>query len=109
MLLALVVAVVFIVTAVVVLALTTPTETAADRLTRYVQADRRGSPGVTAEMTSANDRLLSPVVGWVLERAAGTAPQRVRKAVAADLAMAGSGMSPTVFLGIRGLLMFGLP
>jgi tight adherence protein C len=109
MLLALVVIVVFIVTAVVVLAVTAPAETAADRLSRYVQAGRRGSPGVNAETTSANERLLSPAVRWVLERAASTAPQRVRKSVAADLAMAGSGMSPTVFLGIRGVLMFGLP
>jgi tight adherence protein C len=109
MLLALVVVVVFAVTVTLVLVFTAPTETAADRLNRYVQAGRKSSPGVAAEMTSANERLVSPVMQWVLERAASTAPQRVRKSVAADLAMAGSGMSPTVFLGVRGLLMFGLP
>jgi tight adherence protein C len=109
MLLALIVGGVFAVTVAVVLALTAPSDTPADRLTRYVQAGRRGSPGVTAETMTANERLVSPALQWVLERAASTAPQRVRKSIAAELAMAGSGMTPTMFLGIRGVLMFGLP
>src|SRR5215211_8520926 len=109
MLLALLVGLVFAVTVLLVMTLTAPTETPADRLTRYVQAGRRGSPGVAAETLSANERLLSPIAQWVFERAASTAPQRVRKAIAADLAMAGSSVSPTVFLGVRGLMMFGLP
>src|SRR5437763_17165946 len=109
MLLAVIIGVVFVVTVMLVMTVTTPVETPADRLTRYVQAGRRGSPGVAAAMLSANDRLFAPAVQWLIERAASTAPQRVRKSVAADLAMAGSGVSPTVFLGVRGVLMFGLP
>src|SRR5216683_1873704 len=102
MLLALVIGSVFAVTVALVLTLTgAPVETPADRLTRFVQAGRRGSPGVTAETLSANERLFAPAFQWLFERAARTAPQRVRKTVAADLAMAGSGLSPTVFLGIR--------
>lgn len=68
-----------------------------------------GSPGVTVQTLGARDRLLAPVGRRILALAASTAPQRVRKATVADLAMAGSSVSPTVFLGIRGLLMFGLP
>lgn len=109
MLLALVIGGVFAVTVALVMTFTTPSETPVDRLTRYVQVGRRGSPGVAAETMSANERLFTPAVQWLLERAASTAPQRVRRTVAADLAMAGSGLSPTMFLGIRGVLMFGLP
>ena len=110
MLLAVIVCGVFAVTVMVVMTFTSPAETPADRLTRYVQTSgRRGSPGVAAEMMSANDRLFAPAAQWLIERFASTAPQRVRRSIGAELAMAGSGMSPTVFLGIRGLLMFGLP
>jgi tight adherence protein C len=45
----------------------------------------------------------------LVELAARAAPSRVQKAAAADLMMAGSRMNPTMFLGIRTLLMFGLP
>jgi tight adherence protein C len=45
----------------------------------------------------------------LVEFAARAAPSRARQTVTADLAMAGSRMNPTMFLGLRTLLMFGLP
>jgi len=45
----------------------------------------------------------------VIELAARAAPSRARRTVAADLQMAGSRMNPTVFLGLRTLIMFGMP
>jgi tight adherence protein C len=100
----------FFATFTVVLALTTPYETPAMRLARYARYARRpGSPGVEAEVSSFKDRLLAPLVQRIIEFAARAAPSRARGTVAAELIMAGSRMNPTMFLGIRTLIMFGVP
>jgi tight adherence protein C len=77
------------------------------RLAQYTTFS--GSPGTSVEFTSARERLIAPLLNRFLTLAAGTAPRRVRKAAVAELTMAGSTMSPTVFLGIRGVVMFGVP
>ena len=100
----------FISTAALVLIVTSPVETPAKRLHRYARyANRAGSPGVEAETTSLRERLIVPLLRRLIEFAARAAPSRARQTVAADLAMAGSRMNPTMFLGIRTLVMFGLP
>jgi tight adherence protein C len=100
----------FVATTTLVLVLTTPYESPAMRLARYVRATGRpGSPGVEAEMLPVRDRLLLPLLRWIIELAARAAPSRARRTVVAELTMAGSRMNPTVFLGIRTLLMVGLP
>jgi tight adherence protein C len=100
---------VFAVTVLIALTLTRPTEiTAAARVARYIP-DRSVSPATYVEFQGMGQRLLSPLVVRVLELAARSAPQRVRKSAASELVMAGSTMSPTVFLGIRGIVMVGLP
>ncbi len=99
---------VFGITAFIALALTAPAESAAARVATYIP-ERRLSPGTYIQYQGMRQRLLAPLFRRVIELAASTAPQRVRKAAASELIMAGSTMSPTVFLGIRGLLMFGLP
>jgi tight adherence protein C len=101
----------FVATSTAVLALTTPRETAAKRLSRYVryQTGRPGSPGVEAEVIGIKERLFLPLFNAVIELAARAAPSRARKTVSAELAMAGSQMNPTVFLGIRTICMFGVP
>jgi tight adherence protein C len=53
--------------------------------------------------------VIGPALQGLLELAARAAPQRARAKVAADLTMAGLSMSPTAFLGLRTLVMFGLP
>ena len=101
---------VFVATTVVVMAVTTPVETPAMRLARYVRASgRRGSPGANVEILSFRQRLVSPVVQRVIEAAARLAPSRAKRTADSELVMAGSRMSPTVFLGIQTLMMFGLP
>ena len=91
------------------LAFLTPVETpSAHRLSTYL-SDRPGSPGTYAQTRSFQQRLLGPAFHNLLELAARTAPDRVRKSAAAELTMAGSTMSPTVFLGVRGLVMVALP
>src|SRR5579864_6021912 len=94
-----------------VLALTTPYETPARRLVRYVRysTGRPGSPGVDAEVLSLRERLIAPLFNWIIELAARAAPSRARRTVASELAMAGSTMNPTVFLGLRTIIMFGMP
>ncbi len=92
----------------ITLALTAPAETASVRLAEYLP-NRPGSPGTYAHSRSVRQRLIEPAFGRLLELAARTAPDRVRKSAAAELTMAGSTMSPTVFLGLRGLAMFGFP
>jgi len=82
---------------------------AATRVRQYTTAGLSSSPGVAVEVHGFRVRLLMPLVTRVLEFASRTAPKRVRKATQADLIMAGSSMSPTMFLGVRGLVMFGLP
>ena len=101
----------FVATSTAVLALTTPRETAARRLSRYVryQTGRPGSPGVDAEMIGIKERLILPLFNGIIELAARAAPSRARKTISAELAMAGSQMNPTVFLGIRTIIMFGVP
>jgi tight adherence protein C len=83
--------------------------TVATRVAQYMSLGLPSSPGVAAQSQSVRERALSPMVKRLLEVAARTAPKRVQKATAADLTMAGSSMSPTMFLGIRGVVMFGLP
>jgi tight adherence protein C len=100
----------FISTAALVLIVTSPVETPAMRLNRYARyAVRPGSPGVDAETTGIRERLVIPMLRRIIEFAARAAPARARQTVAADLTMAGSRMNPTVFLGMRTLVMFGLP
>src|SRR4030088_1907971 len=100
----------FVSTAALVLIVTSPVETPAMRLNRYARYSvRPGSPGVEAETSSMSERLLVPLMRRLIEFAARAAPSRARQTVAADLAMAGSRMNPTMFLGIRTLVMFGLP
>src|SRR5258708_13737307 len=100
----------FISTAAFVLIVTTPQESPAMRLHRYARySNRPGSPGVEAETSSIGERLVVPLLRRLIELAARAAPSRARQTVAADLAMAGSRMNPTMFLGIRTLVMFGLP
>lgn len=97
-------------TAVLVLVLTAPYETAAMRLVRYARYSRRpGSPGVEAEATSLRERIVAPLFRRMFEFAARAAPSRARRTVAADLQMAGARMSPTMFLGLRTIAMFGIP
>lgn len=79
------------------------------RLSQYIALGHGGSPGLLVQDQGARERLLAPAFRRVLELAASTAPDRVRKTAAADLTKAGSRMTPTVFLGIRGLALFGLP
>jgi tight adherence protein C len=81
---------------------------AATRVAEYTTFGLPGSPGLAAQK-KIHERTLSPLVKGLLELAARTAPQKVQKAAARDLQMAASDVSPTVFLGIRGLFMFGLP
>lgn len=100
---------VFAVTALIALTLTAPAQTPASRLATYLPPDRRLSPGSYIHYQGTGQRLLGPAFARVLELAAATAPERVRKAAASELQMAGVAMSPTMFLGIRGILMFGLP
>jgi pilus assembly protein TadC len=100
----------FVSTALLVLVLTGPNETPAMRLTRYVRYARRpGSPGVEAETVGLRERLIVPTFRRLIELAARAAPSRARRTVAADLQMAGSRMNPTMFLGVRTMVMFGLP
>jgi tight adherence protein C len=100
----------FISTFALVIVLTTPYETPAMRLMRYARyGQRRGSPGVEAEDISLGDRVVKPLLQRIIEFLARAAPSRARQTVAADLQMAGSRMNPTVFLGLRTLIMFGLP
>jgi tight adherence protein C len=101
---------VFVAITALVMALTTPYETPAMRLVRYARlTGRPGSPGASAEVLTMRERLIYPALKRLIEFAARAAPSRARKTVASELAMAGSKMNPTVFLGIQTLLMFGIP
>jgi len=100
----------FVATAALVLALTEPRYTPATRLARYARYSvRPGSPGVEAETTGVGERVIGPLFRKLFEFAARAAPSRARRTVAADLQMAGSRMNPTMFLGLRTIVMFGLP
>ncbi|MDQ3811898.1 MAG: type II secretion system F family protein, partial [Chloroflexota bacterium] len=100
----------FVSTAALVLAVTEPYQSPAMRLARYVRlAGPPRSPAIEAETRSMRDRLLLPLLREVIELAAKAAPSRARQAVATELAMAGSRMNPTMFLGLRSLIMLGLP
>jgi tight adherence protein C len=100
----------FVATSTLVLALTTPYDTPAKRLVRYARyTNRATSPGADVAELSARDRLIMPVFRAIIEFAARAAPSRARKTVTAELIMAGSQMNPTMFLGLRTLLMFGIP
>jgi len=99
----------FVSTTVLVLVLTTPHETPAMRLARYARYTRRGTPSVEVEALTLRERLIVPLLQKLIEVAARAAPSRARRTVAAELQMAGSRMNPTMFLGLRSLIMFGLP
>ena len=101
----------FAATVAVVLTLTTPYETPAMRLARYARLStgRPGSPGVDAQILGVRERLIEPALKNLIEFAARLAPSRARRTVVAELTMAGSTMSPTLFLGLRTLLLFGAP
>src|SRR5919202_6809260 len=100
----------FVSTTVLVLVLTTTYETPAMRLARHARyTGGRGSPAVEAETLTVRERLIVPLFQRLIELAAGAAPSRARRTVAADLQMAGSRMNPTMFLGLRTLIMFGFP
>jgi tight adherence protein C len=100
----------FVATATLVLTVTEPRQSPATRLARYARyAVRPGSPGVEAESVGIRERVFSPLFRRLVEFAARAAPSRARRTVAADLQMAGSQMNPTMFLGMRTLVMFGLP
>lgn len=100
----------FVATTFLVMVATTPYETPGRRLVRYVRASgRAASPGATADDLTFNERLILPVFRSVVGLAARAAPSRARKTVARDLAMAGSRMNPTMFLGLQTLMMFGIP
>jgi tight adherence protein C len=100
----------FVATTALVIVLTTPYETPAMRLARYARvAGRAGSPGADVDMRTRRERLFLPVLQTIVEFAARATPSRARKTVAAELTMAGSRMSPTVFLGLRTILMVGMP
>jgi tight adherence protein C len=100
----------FVSTTSLVLVLTTPHQTPAMRLQRYARlAGRKGSPGVEAESVGLRVRVIQPMLEKLVELAARAAPSRARASVAADLVMAGSTMNPTMFLGVRTIIMFGMP
>jgi tight adherence protein C len=101
---------VFVATTVLVMVITTPYETPAMRLARYARfTGRAGSPGASVDSLSLRERLIAPLFKALLEFAARAAPSRARKTIAGELAMAGSRMNPTMFLGVQTLLMFGMP
>src|SRR5207237_875417 len=69
----------FVATTVLVMALTTPHVTPAQRLARYARyTGRRGSPGAEAEMLTLRERIIAPLFQKVIELAARAAPSRVR-------------------------------
>jgi tight adherence protein C len=90
---------------------TTPVDTPAKRLARYARysTGRRGSPAVEATTTGMRERLIQPLLRRLIEVIARTAPSRMHRSVATDLQMAGSRMSPTAFLAVRMIFMFGVP
>jgi tight adherence protein C len=101
---------IFAATTLLVLAVTTPHETAAMRLARYaVLTGRPGSPAANANELSMSERLIYPLLRAIFAFAARAAPSRARKTVAGELTMAGSRMNPTIFLGLQTVLMFGMP
>jgi tight adherence protein C len=92
------------------LTLLTPFQTPAARLARYARAaGRRTNPGADVEELSLGERVLQPLGRALVELMARRTPSRVYRQVAADLTMAGLRISPTVFLTVRLVLMFGIP
>jgi tight adherence protein C len=79
----------------------------AERLTEYTNIADPSE--ISVETLASRQRGQHSVLERVLSYAAVTAPQRLRATTAADLAKAGVKISPTVFLGIRGVLLIGLP
>src|SRR5438876_10490652 len=64
---------------------------------------------VSVETLASRRRGEASALERLLAYAAVTAPRRLRSTAAADLARAGVKMSPNVFLGIRGVLLVGVP
>src|SRR5690349_10038140 len=93
------------------LALTTPVDTPAKRLARYARhTARRSASGATEpEEPSLRERVLAPLGASISALVARTAPRRQHEAVAAELTMAGSTVSPTAFLAVRLAMTFGVP
>jgi tight adherence protein C len=100
----------FLATTTFALAVMTPVESPAKRLARYARhTTRRTSPGVDVEETSLRERVLAPLAASIAALVARTAPRRQYEAVASELIMAGSHVSPTAFLGVRLAMTFGVP
>jgi tight adherence protein C len=100
----------FVATTVLVMVATTPYESPAMRLNRYARlTGRPGSPGVDADIRPVRERLIAPLLRRIFEFAARAAPSQTRRTITSELTMAGSQMSPMIFLGMRTLLMFGMP
>jgi tight adherence protein C len=76
------------------------------RLTEYMNV-----PASAGTVQPLATRQRPPGSAWerLLASAAITAPERLRTQAAADLSRAGVAMNPNVFLGIRGLLLIGVP
>lgn len=85
----------------------TTTSRSASRVSEYTGI--ASSSEVTVETLASRRRGQESVLERLLAHAAVTAPRRLRSTAAADLARAGVKMSPNVFLGIRGVLLIGLP
>jgi len=105
----LLVAVVFAAAAGGVLLLSAPAQTPAQRLAGYAVGARAASPGVAVETAGAGERLVAPLGRRLAGLLGSLAPPRVHRATAAQLAMAGMGTSPSVFLAFRTVVLVGLP
>ena len=70
---------------------------------------RRGSPGAEARAVGMRERLLLPLFRRSSSSPPGPRRHGRGRRSRASWQMAGSRMNPTVFLGIRTLMMFGLP
>jgi tight adherence protein C len=75
------------------------------RLEDYIKFS--ASPELSVENPASRRQGESSVIERLLAYAAKTAPQRLRATASKDLAKARVQMSPTIFLGIRGVLLIG--
>lgn len=100
---------VFVTTALFVLALFRPRPRALrDRLSAY--GERRGLIGRERLLSrSAVERLVVPGVAAMLARITALAPDRLRQQAQAELERAGQPMGVPTFLGLRAAIMFALP
>lgn len=93
------------------LALTTPVETPANRLARYVRYSSRlsSSPGADVEILSARERLFLPHITSLTEWVARRTPTRTLRHTQNGLFMAGSRLNPITFLTLGFVTAVGLP